>query len=223
MDGTGELLRPFARALPPGLEPSVVSYPPDPLLGYAELRPLVDAAVPARGPYVLVAESFSGPLAILHAAARPPGLRALVLSATFASNPLPPALRGLRLLARPSLFRVRPTESFVREYLLGAEAPPEVLDLAMAVSRKLDPAVMAFRLRQVLDVDVEASLASVAVPALYLGASADRLVGKRARDRIAARLPGLEVVVLDAPHLLLQARPAEAAREVVRFLAARGG
>jgi pimeloyl-ACP methyl ester carboxylesterase len=218
MDGTGELLRPFVRALPPGFEATVVAYPADRLLGYSELRPLVDAAVPETDPYVLVAESFSGPLAILHAAGRPPGLRALVLSATFASSPLPRSVRGIGVLARPPLFRIRTTAAFVRRFLAGRDVPPEVLELVMSVAGRLAPEVMAHRLRQVLEVDVEEALSRIEVPALYLRASRDRLVGKRAMNRIAARVPGLRAVTLDAHHLLLQTRPEEAVREMVRLL-----
>jgi len=218
MDGTGKLLAPFVQALPPGFEAFVVSYPPDRPLPYADLLPLVDAAVPASGPYVLVAESFSGPLAILHAAARPPGLRALVLSATFASNPLPPAVRAIGVLARPSLFRIRPTASFARRFLAGKDVRPELLGLLMSVAAGVDPEVMAFRLRQVLDVDVEDALPSIAVPVLYLRASRDRLVGRRAMQRIAARLPGLRAIALDAHHLLLETRPEEAIRAIADFM-----
>jgi pimeloyl-ACP methyl ester carboxylesterase len=220
MDGTGDLFGPFLRALPPGAVATVVAYPPDRPLGYGDLRPLVEAAIPAEGPYVLVAESFSGPLGILHAADRPPRLRALVLSATFASNPLPGAVRGIGVLARPSLFRIRPTASFVRSFLAGRDVRPEVLDLLMSVAAKVDPEVMAFRLRQVLDVDVEDALPSIAVPTLYLQASRDRLVGRRAMKRIAARLPGMRTAVLDAHHLLLQTRPEEAVRAIDGFLSA---
>ncbi len=218
MDGTGELLAPFVRALPRGWKGTAVAYPPHRLLGYGDLRPIVDAAVPRSGPYVLVAESFSGPLAILHAADRPRRLRALVLSATFASNPLPPAVRGVGVLARPALFRIRVTETFFRHVLAGRDATPELVALAMSVAARLDPAVMAFRLREVLGVDVEDALPRIEVPVLYLRASRDRIVGKRAMNRIAAKVADFRSVTLDAHHLLLQTRPAEAAREVVRLL-----
>ena len=220
MDGTGELFGPFVRALPPSLPATVVSYPPDRPLGYADLLPLVEAAIPAEGPYAVVAESFSGPLGILHAASRPPRLRALVLSATFASNPLPVAIPGLGALASAAIFRIRPTDLFVRNFLTGEDALPELLALVHSVAAKVDPGVMAFRLREVLAVDVEEALPRVEVPVLYLRAARDRVVARRAMDRIAARAPRFEEVVLDAHHLLLQARPAETAAAVARLLAA---
>ena len=51
-----------------------VSYPPDRPLGYDGLLPLVEfAAAAAPGDFVVVRESFSGPLALMLAARRPPG------------------------------------------------------------------------------------------------------------------------------------------------------
>ena len=63
MDGTGQLFAPFLAALGPEFRTRVVSYPVDQPLGYAELELLARAAIPARGPYVILGESFSGPIA----------------------------------------------------------------------------------------------------------------------------------------------------------------
>lgn len=218
MDGTGRLFGPLLRALPPGWDATVVRYPPDRRMGFAGYLTIVREAVPGAAPHVLVAESFSGPIAIEHASTRPPGLRALVLSATFARNPLPPSLHRLGILARPALFWARPPRSAVRAFLGDRECGAEILDDALAVVRSVSPAVMAHRLRMVLELDVTPSLAAIEVPVLYLGGSADRLVGLRGLAHIAAHLPGLSSAVLDAPHLLLQARPEAALREIRRFL-----
>src|SRR5579863_3225723 len=88
MDGTGELFAPLLRALGTSVETSVVRYPPDEPLGYAELLPRVRAELPQSGPFVLLGESFSGPLAIMLAGEAPAGLRGVMLSASFATNPV---------------------------------------------------------------------------------------------------------------------------------------
>jgi hypothetical protein len=49
----------------------------------------VRAALPTRGRFVLLAESFSGPLAIRIAADPPSALVGLILCVTFARNPYP--------------------------------------------------------------------------------------------------------------------------------------
>ena len=70
LDGTGLLFQPLVECLPDAIEPVVVSYPPDQKLGYEELLPLVLERLPAA-PFVLLGESFSGPLAVMAAATAP--------------------------------------------------------------------------------------------------------------------------------------------------------
>src|ERR1700678_115896 len=59
LDGTGKLFVEFLMALDLGSSAQVVSYPPDIPLGYDELEPLVRAALPTRGRFVILGESFS--------------------------------------------------------------------------------------------------------------------------------------------------------------------
>jgi pimeloyl-[acyl-carrier protein] methyl ester esterase len=93
----------------------------------------------------------------------------------------------------------------------------------LAALRSVDPAVLAHRLREAIEVDVEARLAEVRVPVLYLAGADDRVVLARSFERIRRRLPAVERVVLPAPHLVLFARPREAAREILRFVDGRVG
>ncbi|MCA9686896.1 MAG: alpha/beta hydrolase, partial [Myxococcales bacterium] len=99
LDGTGRLFAPLLPALPSNWRPEVVAYPGGEVLGYDALEGQLRAAFAGEDTLV-IAESFSGPLAIRLAADPPPGLRALVLVATFARPPAP------RLATR--LFRVLP-------------------------------------------------------------------------------------------------------------------
>src|SRR6185369_2945536 len=87
MDGTGILFEPLLEILPPELEAQVVSYPTHKPCGYEELAGLVAAALPKDGPFIILGESFSGPLAIMAAHAQPPGLKGIVLCASFARSP----------------------------------------------------------------------------------------------------------------------------------------
>jgi thioesterase domain-containing protein len=69
MDGTGELFAPFLAALGPDQAVVVVRYPTDRELGYAELEQVARAALPVDQPFILLGESFSGPVAICRLAA----------------------------------------------------------------------------------------------------------------------------------------------------------
>ena len=88
MDGTGILFEPFLESLPESISPIVVTYPCDMPLSYAELLQVIEAKLPSAEPFIVLGESFSGPLALRIAASCPPGLKGLVLSASFARNPI---------------------------------------------------------------------------------------------------------------------------------------
>src|SRR5687767_5910188 len=96
MDGTGHLFAPFLEALGNEFNVKVVRYPGTEALNYAELEAVARAAMP-DGPFVLLGESFSGPIAISLAASGSPHLKGLVLCCTFARNPKP-LFTGLRSL-----------------------------------------------------------------------------------------------------------------------------
>lgn len=74
MDGTGELFRPFLAASKPEFRATVIKYPTDKLLDYAALAESVSSQLPTDERFVLLAESFSGPIAISLAASKPKGL-----------------------------------------------------------------------------------------------------------------------------------------------------
>src|SRR5439155_22620184 len=71
-----------------GVEAMVVKYPPDRALDYAELEALVRATLPTQRSFLLVGESFSGPVAVALAASSPVGLRGLVLVCSFVRSPI---------------------------------------------------------------------------------------------------------------------------------------
>jgi pimeloyl-ACP methyl ester carboxylesterase len=86
MDGTGELFAPLLDALPAELDPIVVRYPDRPA-SYAEHEEVARHAMPRDQPFVLLGESFSGPVAVSIAASAPPNLRGLILCSSFLSCP----------------------------------------------------------------------------------------------------------------------------------------
>jgi len=220
MDGTGLLFAPLLRELG-GASATVLAYPDAEPMTYEALVPRVTAALPPRGPFALIAESFSGPLALRVAVSGPPGLTAVVLCATFVTNPMPfPARVGS--LARPALFRLFP--AFVgAKALLGGYATPEMRVLFREVHPRLCPAVLALRAREILRVDVRAELASCPVPILYLRGRSDRVVGRRSAREVAAVNPASTLCEVEAGHLVLQTAPRECARVLEEFLGALPG
>src|SRR4051812_32963307 len=97
LDGTGSLFQSLLRELPADVEPIVLSYPARDVLDYSALTQLVLRSLPTARPFVLLGESFSGPVAVLTAAAQPKGLLGVILCASFVSAPRPLAKHVLPL------------------------------------------------------------------------------------------------------------------------------
>jgi pimeloyl-ACP methyl ester carboxylesterase len=214
MDGTGRLFEPLLAALPPSLPAVAVAYPLDAPLGYDGLLPLVEAAAEGSA-FVVVGESFSGPLALMLAARRPAGLRGVVLCASFARFPLPVPERW-RGMARPWMFRLQPLW-LVSLALLGRHARGPLGRLLRAAIRSVSPAALAARAQAVAGVDVTAELRDCPVPVLYLRAAGDWVVRPGCWELVRSVRPDAEVAVLPGPHLILQVAPAESAAVVASF------
>ena len=204
LDGTGLMYRPLVQAL--GDHPAqVVAYPPDERLGYDDLEPWLRERLP-DGPFLLVAESFSGPLALRIAAEPPHGLEGLVLVASFARPPrwFPPWLAELVLRVA---FALPPPGWLLRALLLGPGAPQSLVDLLRTALRSVRPAVMAHRVAEVMRVDVTEQLERIRVPVAYLRAASDRVVPPASAAWMLERRPLLHLAVLEGPHLLAQRAP----------------
>ena len=216
MDGTGVLFRPLVDALPPELEPIVVAYPTDEPLSYAELLPLVRRSLPAGGDFIVLGESFSGPLALSVATEDPPGLAGVVLAGSFVANPIRSLPAWAGVLSRPWLFRLVPT-TFRRWNSLGLRVGPELRALFAEAQAPVRPAVWALRGREILAVDARPTLKACPVPVLYLSGRRDRIVRAHNLALIRRLRPDIQVVALDAPHLLLQTAPSAAAAAISAF------
>jgi len=215
MDGTGEHFAPVLRALNDRLPYAVVRYPDEPL-EYAEYERIAQAALPRDRPFVLLGESFSGPIALSIAAMKPRGLAGYILCASFASCPRP-LLRMLRPLL--GLLPLQHTPGAVSaHFLLGRFATPELKRANASALRRVSPRTLRARLRVVADVDVSAKLSEIGVPGLYLRGTEDRLVPRGVCHALLRHAPRIKVVEVVGPHFLLQVNPQAAARAIVDFV-----
>ncbi len=221
LDGSGRLYAPLLDAGPRAFRPELVSYPPGELLGYDDLVARVRGSLP-RGRFVLLAESFSGPVAVRIAAARPPGLEALVLAATFLHAPLNPVLHPIRGLVGARFFGLPMPAAVVRWFMAGNDAPDAVVREVQRAVAAVSPEVLAHRSAEALRVDVRADLARVEVPVLLVVPTRDRLIRTDVADEVLAIRPDAEVALVDAPHMVLQRCPQASLARIEEFLARPG-
>lgn len=218
LDGSGVMFRPLLQHLPAKIRAIPVSYPKDKMLGYADLLPLVLAAMPPDQPFVLLGESFAGPLALMAAAQHPPGLVGVILCATFVRNPLWFRPRWLRHFARPLPFRMYPMATRLKAQIFRY-ATTELTALKAEALIDVRPEVIAHRVRSTLTVNVIPELNACNVPLLYLRGNRDFVVPGQNLNEIAALCPTLKVAHFPSPHMILQTQPALAAEAIGSFIA----
>ena len=218
LDGTGKLFSDFVKDLGTSVDSFIVAYPKDQPLGYEELEALVLAALPNDRLFVLLGESFSGPIAIRIAARSPAGLVAVILCGTFAKNPFP-WLWWARPLAAYLPLKALPR--WVRAPLMwGSTSPQRAPAQMQRAIAGVSPAVIRRRIAALMAVDASPALGAIKLPTLVLRARRDRVISYAATRWILRTLPGAQLVEIDGPHLLLQTRPAECAAIVLEFMGA---
>ena len=218
-DGSGRLFDPFLALAAPGFEPRVVALPSDAPRGYDELEEWLADRLPTNRPFSLVAESFSGPLAIRVASRQPKLLTHLVLVATFLRSPLRPGLAPLAALARPAIFTRPPPTLAVRALLAGWDAPSSMVVAVRDAMAILPSPVAAARARAALSADEGAAFARIDVPTLWVQASADQLLRSEHVNDARCSRPDARIVTIEGPHMILQRRPRECLAAIERFLA----
>jgi len=218
LDGTGLLFRRLLTALPDDLRAKVVPYPPAAPMDLSQLAALVLRQLPAEK-VVLLAESFSGLVALellTNAAAR---VRGVIFVGAFAEPPRPMLLRFATLASHSGgLMRSIPA-FFLRRYCLGPQATAADLnDLREAIAA-ITPAVLAQRLALIAKRQSFSRLPRD-VPVYYVRASADKLVPASCMSWFLKQFKRCEVEEVRGPHFVLQANPSDSAAVITRAVRA---
>jgi len=224
MDGTTLLLAPLVAELTKQdseLNCICVSYPTSALMDYKALTDYVRRQIPVGEPYILLGESFSGPIAIMLASTANKMLKGLVLAVTFVRNPKPIFAKSGSMLPNLKLNTGNITRYFmplISQLLLGGFANKKLnKELKMAIDQ-VPISTFRYRLQQVLVVDVERALEKIDIPIMYMLAKQDMLVKRNAYEAIAACYQSkVDLVELDGPHMLLQVFPEEVAKHILKF------
>lgn len=213
LHGTSKLFASFVAEAPSHLRPIVLTLPEK--SSYADLAQELRGRLP-EGRFAILAESFSGPLAIALARMECERVAGVILSNSFVS---PPRTRLLRFLPYSLLFRI-PAPGWAIRFLVVGWRPSAALVSAVRIAIATQPpAVLAARMHAIFALPRSGTQSPIDVPVLLLTGSEDRLVPPRsvspALEKVAAHTTR---VVLPAPHLLLQTAPDQAWAAISEFL-----
>ena len=218
IDGTGKMFGPLVTHLPEWLDHQVISYPAQDSLSYPELAKAVFAKIPADRSYIIIAESFAGPLALMISELANANLKAIVLCATFLTNPRPWLSKLAPLVLHKWLVGLPPRKWMARAVVTGNDASDEMLERLFDIHKQVSPKVLINRLYEVFDVDVRSIFQRCRVPMLYLYGTRDHLVLKHSRNEIQQARADVEILSVDGPHFLLQTKPGPCTDVIVKFM-----
>ena len=218
LDGTGLSYGPLGEAMPENIRVTVVHYPTDQKLSFGELVQCAHEQLPRNKPLVLIAESFSGPIAIGLAASFPSHIKGIVFCATFIKFARP-LLIAIAKYAPLAFLLSKPAPGFLLYFLCGRKPfSDRLVPLFRQIEKLINPEVMAHRIRMLNDFDATNDARTLSLPCCYIQGTHDRTVPARSVVPFKKYLPDLIVKRVNGPHGILQAQPEVCAEIIMEFV-----
>jgi pimeloyl-[acyl-carrier protein] methyl ester esterase len=218
IDGTGKMYGPLMECLPEWIAPQVMHYPTQRVLNYTELTEDVLQRLPVAGDFVIIAESFAGPLALMLRERIPNRVKALVLGCTFLTNPRPWLSVPARWLMADWMLSMEPSKFLAKVFVTGFGISDAMLERAISIHKEVAPTVTRHRLYDVFNVDVRELYKQCPIPILHLYGKHDHLILNYSVREMQRLRPDVQSVVIDGPHYLYQMRPQQCSMHISAFL-----
>ncbi len=230
LDGTGKLLVDFAQAAPSQISCEIIRYEKH-FTTIDEFVAVAASTLSSETKTVIIAESFSGPIATQMALRFPERIAAIVFAASFVEPPYGALLRlysAFPKLALNNLTSGNLTSSnlifgnlifrrwLVRHCCLNGVQDKSLIDEALTVVESLDADVIRRRVALLSRVE---SVAPSTMPVLDFQATDDRVLSHTATTSVAQTFPNAKTVKFHAPHFLLLAQPVQCWIEIEKYLA----
>lgn len=204
LNGTQGLFQPLIDKAPSHFNILTIAFPGQESSSYQDLTKYVLEKISyLKGSFILLGESFSGPLALFVAQTKPKNLKGVILAATFVTAP---NIKIARFLPWAFGFRLA---KFVCS-LFCKNQPKSVIGMVLNELQKLEPKMLAERIQSIFDVNAEAALKVCPVPIMYFRGQKDLVVPRKNLNRILAIRSDVKVIEFNTDHFLLQSAPAEA-------------
>lgn len=208
LDGTGALFKPLIESLPSDIEPLVISYPNNKKMNYDDLADFVINQIPNEE-FILIGESFSGPIAYQIALRHPEHLKSVIFVASFLSNPRNIILKLCNFLPMGLLFSLPIPEFIIRSFLFGKNVNEQLINLFRQSLKKVPASILSYRLREITRLDKK--YLHCGTRAVYIQATNDKLVSSKSVKVFKDVMDNLSVYKVNGPHFILQANPSACA------------
>jgi pimeloyl-[acyl-carrier protein] methyl ester esterase len=204
LDGTGLLFERFVAALPSDIQTLIIDYPRV-VASLEEHAATVAAQLPSAR-VTLLAESFSGIVALHLLRNRQVSVEKIIFIASLGSAPQP-YLKAFTFLL-PTMLRFMPLIPIAawRYLCLSPETPASDIAWVKGVVSQVPTNVLAHRLKLVASAKIVDGKA-IDVPAYYIQAEEDRLIPPTAAEQLLRMFRHFTLLHVPGPHFLLQSSP----------------
>jgi pimeloyl-ACP methyl ester carboxylesterase len=213
LDGTGQLFKGFLQRYPGNAQ--VVPLPDDGPQDHPSLAQRILPQLPEED-FVLLAESYSGLIAVHLMAMGLAQLKGVIFVASFLKSPNPWLLRlgAILPLERPPS---GPIPSYLyRALILGRQASDTLIQEFLQVITQVPARLLKQRIQVMYG--LQAPHFETDIPIFYLQAQNDRLIGRDCWRDFKQHFPAAERYPIDGPHLLLQSQPQATASLVAKLV-----
>ncbi len=221
IDGTGQLFSPIVPLLENEFAIDIICYGNGRTFNTFKEHTDYVLSLIGNDKVTLLAESFSGPIALYILTNHANKIESCILSATFASSPYPNLCKLLSLLPTPILNWTQ-IQSLVLKLLclngvdLQASPNKELLEQTLQTIRSVPTQHIQKRLKLLSELTVQELTSDT--PCLYLKAQTDRVISQTLTEQLVQALPNVIIKEIDGPHLLLQTKPQQCAAAIIDFL-----
>jgi len=206
LDGTGELFSDFINDLSEDITVTCIKYPELEQLGYTELVSYVQSRLPINEDFIILAESFSGPIAFELAKTELKHLKAIIFVASFLRKPNRVLMWLVRILPLSIILRHSPPDFIIRKWLLGDSAKNEMVEKFKSILRRLPINIIKFRLREIYNLSINQIEyeSMLNIPVYFIKPTNDRLVHSDNFIDFEKRCSNIDLLTVDGPHFILQ-------------------
>lgn len=213
LDGTGKLFSPLLSYLN-DFQTQIIEYPLSGDQDYETLKNFVIKQLP-KDDFIIIAESFSGPIAAMIAQENSSQMKGAIFVATFLSPPKKMLLFFARILPLKIFLYAPLSRHFLRSMFFGKDADDALIKLFIDIIKTVPSSIIKQRLASVSALKTKSFKNEM--PAIYIRALSDKFVSEQKMLAFKNYFPNIKFKGLDVEHFLLQSKPNEVAIVIEEF------
>jgi pimeloyl-ACP methyl ester carboxylesterase len=220
LDGTDVFFRPLLAALPEWVAPLIVQFPPTGANEYSDLLALTRKRLAEEQSCHVLGWSFSGPLALMLAAAEPEKVRGVVLASTFVRPPRPIYAQLRWAAVTPTVWIIRAGKRL--PVWISRSSTDRLRRDKTETWKRVSAKMIAARVRTLLEVDARQQLKSCPCPVLCLAGHDDMIVPCHNVEEMASLRESMCVRKIAGEHFAIYTNPVNASAAIVEFIMREG-